>query len=149
MKAEALDFDGRPRRGFGRWPAMAVSLLLTGASLVGSCHAGQEGDGIAGAGWTAKVGFDPSPVGGDGLYGPPDGRRALDFEFCIPDAISYRDQVTSIDSGLRFSTSPGRVGCWGDELLVFGNSHRPEFHSVLAQLARLPYVKRIERAWFE
>ena len=31
-----------------------------------------------------KISFDLAALNEDGLYGPPDGLRALDYEFCIP-----------------------------------------------------------------
>lgn len=124
-------------------------LLLIGALSVGNCPAACGGNGIVDTDWESKVGFDPDLIGEDGLYGPPNGRRALDYELCIPDAMPYRDQVTAIDPSLRFSTSPGRIGCAENELLAIGTSHQTGFRSVLESLAQLPYVRRIEQAWFE
>jgi hypothetical protein len=124
-------------------------LLLIGVLSVATCHAARDGNGILDTDWESKVGFDPDLIGDDGLYGPPNGRRALDYELCIPDAMSYRDQVAALDPSLRFSTSPGRIGCAGNELLAIGTSHQTGFRSVLESLAQLPYVRRIEQAWFE
>ncbi len=43
----------------------------------------------------------------------------------------------------------GRIGCAASELLCIGNTHQPGFHEALAALSRLPYVARIEQAFFE
>jgi hypothetical protein len=48
-----------------------------------------------------------------------------------------------------FDGSPGRIGCGPDQVLVIGNTHRPDFAFVLQRLAELPYVERIEQAHFE
>jgi hypothetical protein len=96
------------------------------------------------------IGFDLCEMDADGLVGPPGGKRALDYEFCIPAGAGFAAQVQAIDATARLSPgSPGRVGCGPDEVLVLGNTHRPDFAFVLQQLAGLPYVERIERAWFE
>lgn len=149
MRTYLLASGDRARYRFKRTPRLARFVLVIGALLMGGSEAGQQGNVTAEPAWAAKIGFEPGLVDQDGLYGPSDGRRALDYEFCIPDAQGYRDQVMSIEPTLRFSTSPGRIGCSEAQLLVIGNSHRPGFHSVLEQLARLPFVQRIERAWFE
>ena len=44
-----------------------------------------------------KIRFDLEILNEDGLYGPADGLRALDYEFCIPADDTARDEVTSID----------------------------------------------------
>jgi hypothetical protein len=124
-------------------------MRLIGALAAVACTAGEAAGPAVDAGWASKLGFDADLVGEDGLYGPPDGRRALDYEFCIPDAACIREQVSAIDPSVRFSTSPGRIGCADGDLLAIGNSHQPGFQEVLRQLAELPYVRRIEPAWFE
>jgi hypothetical protein len=45
--------------------------------------------------------------------------------------------------------SRGRIGCGPDQVLVLGNTHQPGFAAVLQALARLPFIRRIEPAWFE
>lgn len=96
------------------------------------------------------IGFDLCEMDADGLVGPPGGKRALDYEFCIPTGAGFAAEVQAIDATARLNPgSPGRVGCGPDQVLVLGNTHRPDFAFVLQQLADLPYVERIERAWFE
>lgn len=98
----------------------------------------------------AKVGFDLDMLDGDGLYGQPDSLRALDYEFCIPAHERYAAEVRAIDPTVQiFSSSPGRVACTENEYLAIGNTHQSGFRSVLFELASLPYVRRIEPAYFE
>jgi len=114
---------------------------------VGSCQAAEER--TKSFEW-AKVELELSRLDDAGLYGPSDGLRALDYEFCIPAGARFREEVASIDQSARFlGKSRGRVGCRSDEVLVIGNTHQPDFRRVLARLAELPYVERIVPAWFE
>jgi hypothetical protein len=96
------------------------------------------------------IGFELCDLDAQGLIGPPDGKRAVDYEFCIPAGEGFAAEVRAIDATARVHPgSPGRIGCGPDEVLVIGNTHRPDFAFVLQRLAELPYVERIERAWFE
>lgn len=98
----------------------------------------------------AVIGFDISVLDADGLYGPPDGKRAQSYEFCIPAGARYAAEVRRIDPTADvFGASPGRIGCGPGQVLVIGHTHQPGFASVLRRLAALPYVERIEEAHFE
>jgi len=111
----------------------------------------------AGAGGTppadaegAVIGFDLCSIDADGLIGPPDGKRALHYEFCIPRGKGFTAEVGAIDpTATFFDGAPGRIGCGPDQVLVIGNTHRPDFALVLQRLADLPYVGRIDQAHFE
>jgi hypothetical protein len=149
MALRAGVFGGSPGALFPCAGAAIRSLALIGALCAFACPAAEDEAGAVHNGWVKKLGFDADLVGEDGLYGPPDGRRALDYEFCIPDAACIREQVSGIDPSVRFSTSPGRIGCADGDLLAMGNSHQPGFREVIRRLAALPYVRRIEQAWFE
>jgi hypothetical protein len=97
-----------------------------------------------------RIGFDPSTLNGQGLYGPADGLRALSYEYCIPEGRAYADEVATIDPTAEIHPgSPGRVGCSDDESLVTGNTQQPNFRDILSRLAGRPYVKRIEQSFFE
>lgn len=94
--------------------------------------------------------FDLSRLNSDGLLGPPDGLRALSYEFCIPAGEAYVTQVEAIDSTAAIPrSSPGRIGCGEGEYLASGHTHQPDFREVLIRLSHLPYVDRIEQAHFE
>jgi hypothetical protein len=96
------------------------------------------------------IGFDLSEIDDRGLIGPEGGKRAVDYELCIPDDETFVAEVRAIDPSLRLMPgSPGRIGCHPGQLLVLGSTHRPGFRSILQRLADLPYVERIERAFFE
>ncbi len=96
------------------------------------------------------IGFDLCDLDAEGLIGPADGKRALDYEFCIPAGEGFAEEVREIDPSLRFhAEAPGRIGCGADQVLVLGDTHRPDFAFVLQRLAELPYVERIEQAHFE
>src|SRR5436190_21072749 len=61
---------------------------------------------------SSKIHFDLSLLNQAGLYGPPDGLRAMAYEFCIPDRDALADEVRSIDPTVYVArTSPGRIGC--------------------------------------
>jgi hypothetical protein len=93
----------------------------------------------------AKIHFDLSEFNDDGLYGPPDGLRAAMYEFCIPARADLAAQVASIDPTVQiYASSPGRIGCGSDEYLCIGSTGQPGFREVLANLAQLEYVSRIQ-----
>jgi hypothetical protein len=93
----------------------------------------------------AKIHFDLSEFNDDGLYGPPDGLRAAMYEFCIPARGDLAAEVASIDPTVQIhASSPGRIGCSSDEYLCIGSTGQPCFREVLANLAQLDYVSRIQ-----
>lgn len=97
-----------------------------------------------------KITFDLEQLDKNGLYGPPDGLRALHYEFCLPADPKLEAQVRRIDPTIQvFKSSPGRIGCREGEYLCVGHTHQPNFKTVLLKLAKLPYVKRIDQAFFE
>jgi hypothetical protein len=98
----------------------------------------------------SKVSFDLGQLNDPGLYGPPNGLRVLDYEFCIPADPAFEVQVKAIDPTIViFTGSKGRVGCAPGEKLCIGNTHQPEFKAVLLKLADLPYVKQINQCFYE
>jgi hypothetical protein len=85
-----------------------------------------------------------------GLKGPPDGRRALHYELCVPDRPEAAQAVTAIDPSLKiYRGPPGRVGCGLGTLLCVGHTHRADYRAVLERLAALPFVSEIREALFE
>jgi hypothetical protein len=97
-----------------------------------------------------KIMFDLTSLDDEGLYGPPNGKRALSYEFCIPDMMRHRSRVKHIDSTLQcMSESPGRIGCGIYENLCIGSTHQKNFRDVLRELAELPYIARIYQSFFE
>ena len=97
-----------------------------------------------------KIGFDLSRLDADGLQGPPDGLRALHYEFCIPAQPEFIEEVTRIDTTLVVHPdAKGRIRCEADEFLCLGNTHQPAYAEVLTSLAQLPYIRVIEESFFE
>jgi hypothetical protein len=99
---------------------------------------------------SSKITFNLEQLNDQGLYGPPGGLRALHYEFCIPGEAAPEAQVRQIDPSIQiFKKSRGRIGCGPGEYLCLGSTHQPGFKAVLLKLAELPYVKRIDQAFFE
>jgi len=96
-----------------------------------------------------KIAFALSGVDEEGLYGPEDGRRARDYEFCIPNTEAARVEVSAIDTTIRITRARGRSGCGSNEALAIGNTHQRNWRDVLSRLARLEYVRRIEPHYAE
>gem|GEM_PF-2160892 len=97
-----------------------------------------------------KITFDLSSLDQQGLYGPPNGKYALSYEFCIPDSESHKLEVTRIDPTLQCTAgSPGRIGCGPGTNLCLGSTHQQDFKEVLHHLAELPYVIQIDQSLFE
>jgi len=96
-----------------------------------------------------KIRFDLSQLDEDGLHGPESGKVALDYEFCIPKEEKYLQEVKKIDPSLKVQSGRGRIGCGKDQYLCLGNTHQKNHKDILYGLARLPYIERIEQAFFE
>lgn len=133
------------RGGFFRRPAAVLApVLMVGLLGMGVAAAGDPAR-VAGA----KIRFDLSVLDDSGLYGPPDGLRALHYEFCIPDRPDTIARVRAIDGSVAMHHAAGRIGCATGELLCIGTTHQAGFREVLAALSRLAFVARIEQAFFE
>jgi hypothetical protein len=97
-----------------------------------------------------KIRLDLSGLNADGLYGPPNGLRALSYEFCIPARQDLADEVRAIDPTVQISASSrGRIGCSTGQYLGVGSTHQPGFRMVLDRLARLAYVTHIDQSYAE
>lgn len=97
-----------------------------------------------------KIAVDLTDVNAEGLRGPPDGLRAVHYEFCIPSGERHAAEVRAIDATAEFLRgSRGRIGCSSGEVLVLGNTHQRGYRAVLERLAALPYVGRIQESHFE
>jgi hypothetical protein len=123
---------------------LLLSILFWGCSLQPTAR------GIDGAAAARKITFDVDLVDGNGLIGPPGGKRALAYEFCIPDTPTHRTEVAAIDTSARFMPdSPGRIGCRNQECLCIGSTHQRGYRIVLERLAALSYIRRIDQSHFE
>jgi hypothetical protein len=99
---------------------------------------------------SSKIDVDLANVNSEGLRGPPDGLRAVHYEFCIPAGEYRAEEVRSIDPTAQFMPgSRGRIGCARDQILVVGNTHQRSYRQVLERLAALEYINRIRENFFE
>ena len=133
-------------RTFNRRKLLGRLILLpVGPLLAAGCANPQKQ-----AAMRAKIQFDLEALNEDGLIGPPDGLRAVDYEFCIPANPEYLTEVQLIDpSVVMMRDSQGRVGCAPDEWLCLGNTHQTDAQGVLLRLAQLPYVYVIRPCFWE
>lgn len=128
---------------------LALLLLLPVLGLTSGC-AMKKHAAVNTAVTGRKITFELSRLNAQGLYGPPDGLRALDYEFCIPARRECIEQVKRIDPTLHtYPCSKGRIECSRGEALCIGNTNQSNWREVLLKLAALPYVKRIDQAYFE
>ena len=96
-----------------------------------------------------KITFDLSAISPEGLIGNQQSLRSVGYEFCIPARPDTRKEVKAINPTIQFSRSRGRIGCQSNQYLCIGETHQPEWKTVLLKLAELDYVKRIDRFWGE
>ena len=96
---------------------------------------------------TEKFDFDINALDSDGLIGPPDGKVAVDYQFCIPKGEEFEKQILAIDPDLRISAN-SRF-CSGDQSVAFGTTHKPGNQEILRGLSELDFVKKINRVWYE
>lgn len=96
-----------------------------------------------------KIKLDFKQLDAEGLAGPPKGKVAVNYEFCIPATEKNWREVHKIDPSAQKSQSKGRVGCKADQWLIIGSTHQKNYQRILFQLASLPYVARIEETFWE
>jgi hypothetical protein len=124
--------------------------MLIGVVL--SCSAcGMPASGAGGVNQpAAKITFDLSQLDDEGLTGPPDGRVAISYEFCIPATQAAQDEVRRIDTTVAFQPGArGRIGCARDQVLCIGSTHQRDWRAVLLRLASLDHIARIDRSFGE
>ncbi len=96
-----------------------------------------------------KVLLNFKQLDADGLSGPPNGKVAVNYEFCIPAQEKNWQEVQKIDRTARKQGGKGRIGCRDNQWLVIGSTHQPRYQRVLYELASLPYVERVEETFWE
>jgi hypothetical protein len=126
---------------------MTVGPLCSMLAVVffAACASGRPAEPVS-----SRVAVDLGNVNAEGLRGPPDGLRAVHYEFCIPADERHAAEVREIDPTARLMRgSRGRIGCSSGQILVLGYTHQPAYRHVLERLAALPYVERIIETHFE
>jgi hypothetical protein len=97
-----------------------------------------------------KVKIDFNRLDENGLAGPPDGKVAVNYEFCIPADDKNWNEVKKIDGTAQVQKgSKGRVGCTENQWLVIGSTHQKNYRRVIYDLASLSYVQQIQETFFE
>jgi hypothetical protein len=138
-------YDARQPNFLNTIRLVVVALL---AAIVVACLGGYQDPGAGSQ--SGKIRFDLSALNEYGLYGPTDGLRALDYEFCIPGREEIIEAVRAIDPTIQIHrTSRGRIGCSASEYLAVGSTHQPGYRQALDRLALLDYVARIEQSFGE
>lgn len=128
------------------WVLLLIMAMVLGLGQIQI----QAGNGGLNLDPRSKITFDLEHLNAQGLYGPPGGLRALDYEFCIPADPALEAQVKAIDPTIVIHAgSKGRIGCTKEEFLCIGNTHQPDFKEILLKLASLPDVKQIKQCFFE
>jgi len=141
-----LDFDGR----FVDRPLPGLAADVDGMIEVLAVRSVSAAGVAACRRAAARIRFDLKRLDAEGLQGPPDGLRALDYEYCIPDNPGAIARVQKIDPTARiYRRSPGRIGCSETEVLCLGNTHQQGYRTVLGELAGLCFVREIREAFFE
>jgi hypothetical protein len=93
-----------------------------------------------------KIRFDMKKVDVNGLEGPPTDKRAIAYQFCVPNTEARRLEIAELDPTARFESEvAGRAGCTADEILVHAHTGAPNWRGRLEAVAALPYVKSIRR----
>jgi hypothetical protein len=97
-----------------------------------------------------KIKFNVDELNENELCGPPDGLRSLDCKFCIPFDEKYINEISSIDSSIKFHKGTcNSYDCEKGEYLCIGNTHQKDFKIVLIKLASLDFVTKIEQMFWE
>lgn len=96
-----------------------------------------------------KIRFDLRKVDAAGFEGPPDGKREVAYQFCIPNTLERRVEVLELDPTAHFESEvAGRAGCTSEEILVHARTGAPNWLGRLQAIAALPYVNSIRRTPF-
>ena len=98
-----------------------------------------------------KITFDLSAISPEGLIGDKtkNNLRSVSYEFCIPAKPATLKEVKAIDKTVQYSRSRGRIGCNSNQYLCIGETHQPQWQTVLLKLTKLDYVKKIDQFWGE
>lgn len=93
-----------------------------------------------------KIRFDLKKVDVDGLEGPATDKRAIAYQFCVPNTEDKRLEIAELDPTARFESEvAGRAGCTADEILVHAHTGAANWRGRMEAVAALPYVKSIRR----
>jgi len=98
----------------------------------------------------AKINFDLNQFDENGRYGPADGLRIMDYEFCIPRTEDKVAIIKKIDPAIQMpEKGRGRIGCTKTEQLCLGNTGKAGWKDILVAIAKQDFVERIEPNYYE
>jgi len=127
-----------------------TSFVLVFAFFLTACHQPMKKTNKEEAAALAKITFDLSTFDENGLYGPEDGKRAMDYEFCIPQNGLSQAKIKKIDPSITIhKQSKGRINCSSKQYLCIGNTHQENYRTILLALAKLDFIERIDPTYFE
>ncbi len=96
-----------------------------------------------------KIKLDFRQLDENGLAGAANGKVAMNYEFCIPAEEKLWRKVKKIDRSAQRNGGKGRVACKDSQWLIVGATNQKNYQRVLFELASLPFVERIEQAFWE
>src|SRR5687768_11850928 len=106
---------------------ITCALLISIVLLAGTACSSSSPTSLSRQQVQKKISFDISEIDEHGLIGPPDGKRSVAYEFCIPRDQEKRKEVAAIDSTVHFFTGPtGRIGCHTNQYLCIGEGGTQE-----------------------
>jgi len=94
-----------------------------------------------------KVTFDITQLDVNGHYGPPDGKRALDYVFCIPNLQSVQT-VKDIEPELQCTLDKHGNHCGSSTQYCIGTTNA-NWNTVLRAIGQLSYVDKIDQMFWE
>jgi len=78
-------------------PRLVLPLLIFALAACAQVGPTPPGEGLV----SEKIRLDLSALNEDGVYGPPDGLRAVSYEFCIPARQELVAEVRAIDRTIQ------------------------------------------------
>jgi len=98
----------------------------------------------------SKINFNLNELDEQGLIGPPTGKVALDYEFCIPRTEEHTAIIKKVNPRIKISPkSRGRIGCTRSQQLCIGTTGQENWKNILMETANLDFVEKIERTFYE
>lgn len=98
----------------------------------------------------AKIKFPIDQIDDNGLYGSADGKRSLDYEFCIPKDETSIAIIKKINPNIQMPEgSRGRINCKKTQQLCLGNTHHKDWKNQLLEIANQDFVVEIRQNFFE
>lgn len=116
-------------------------IVFLSCACLGSCQRETSGS------LTRKIAFDITTIDRQGL---DKGNVYVDYEYCIPAEEEKADVIRKIDPEVVIHESgKGRIGCARNEWLCISSTNGENWKDELFSIAKMPYIVRIERTYYE